>query len=66
MPFPFPIGTHNYKMAHRFFLGGSGGSSAASIASSKTFFRPFCGATDGDGWSDRVRTVRGAEGTDRG
>ena len=27
---------------HFFFFGCSGGSSAAKIASSKTFFRPFC------------------------
>jgi hypothetical protein len=31
-----------YKILHRFFLAGSGGSSAANIASSKTFFNPFC------------------------
>ena len=31
-----------YKMIHLFFFGGSGGSNAASIASSNTFFKPFC------------------------
>lgn len=30
-----------YKILHRFFLAGSGGSRAAKIASSKTFFNPF-------------------------
>ena len=29
-------------MAHLFFFTGSGGSNAARIASSKTFFNPFC------------------------
>lgn len=31
-----------YKIRHFFFLTGSGGSRAARIASSKTFFNPFC------------------------
>ena len=38
----FPKHALVYKMIHLFFLGGSGGSNAASIASSKTFFKPFC------------------------
>lgn len=33
---------HIYKSTHFFFLAGSGGSSAASMASSNTFFNPFC------------------------
>lgn len=32
----------NYKNLHFLFLEGSGGSKAAKIASSNTFFRPFC------------------------
>ena len=32
----------SYKIAHFLFFGASGGSSAARIASSKTFFNPFC------------------------
>lgn len=32
----------DYKMTHFRFFCGSGGSSAARMASSKTFFRPFC------------------------
>lgn len=36
-------GATSHSSTHlRFFLG-SGGSSAANIASSNTFFRPFCG-----------------------
>ena len=30
------------RRAHLFFLAGSGGSKAARIASSNTFFKPFC------------------------
>lgn len=33
-----------YRNLHRFFFDGSGGSNAASIASSKTFFNPFWNA----------------------
>ena len=32
----------NHKIKHFLFFGGSGGSSAARIASSNTFFNPFC------------------------
>ena len=32
----------NHNMQHFRFLGCSGGSSAAKIASSNTFFKPFC------------------------
>lgn len=32
----------DYNKTHFFFLGGSGGSKAARIASSNTFFKPFC------------------------
>lgn len=32
----------SYKILHRFFFVGSGGSRAANIASSNTFFKPFC------------------------
>lgn len=32
----------NHKIRHLLFFGGSGGSNAAKIASSKTFFNPFC------------------------
>ena len=31
-----------HKIMHFFFFTGSGGSKAARIASSKTFFKPFC------------------------
>lgn len=31
-----------YRIKHFLFFGCSGGSSAARIASSKTFFNPFC------------------------
>lgn len=31
-----------YNSTHFFFLAGSGGSNAASMASSNTFFNPFC------------------------
>lgn len=33
---------HSYKIWHSFFFGASGGSRAARIASSNTFFSPFC------------------------
>lgn len=36
-----------YKILHRFFFAGSGGSRAARIASSKTFFKPFCNVENG-------------------
>ena len=32
----------SHRRVHFFFLTGSGGSRAANIASSKTFFNPFC------------------------
>ena len=32
----------NHKIRHFLFFGGSGGSKAANMASSKTFFNPFC------------------------
>ena len=32
----------DYNKTHFFFLGGSGGSKAARMASSNTFFKPFC------------------------
>ena len=32
----------NHKIKHFLFFGGSGGSNAARIASSNTFFNPFC------------------------
>merc|ERR1719384_814240 len=32
----------NHKIKHFLFFGGSGGSKAAKIASSNTFFNPFC------------------------
>ncbi len=32
---------YNYRIEHFFFLPTSGGCNAATIASSKTFFKPF-------------------------
>lgn len=38
---PFPLTFLSYKSVHFLFFTGSGGSKAAKIASSNTFFKPF-------------------------
>ena len=38
----YAILTSTQRIIHFFLFGCSGGSNAANIASSKTFFKPFC------------------------